>query len=79
MKIILGGTIIKVVRKVNKYRVECKSCKSMLEFTREDIKSNEVSPTSEFIICPVCEEIIEVRIKLDTGERLLRINVQPVN
>jgi len=48
------------------YRVVCDTCRSVLEYTGDDVKSaytgsaTGVSCHPKYVVCPMCDNIIEV-------------------
>jgi hypothetical protein len=55
--------------------VECDNCKSIISFTYEDVKREEVTNLfgnpvfiKRFIICPVCKDNIYIKHKEDEGD-----------
>lgn len=55
--------------------ITCPDCKSVLEYTYQDIKRREESTilglyisVTRYIVCPVCKRDIDVRPKVDIKE-----------
>lgn len=63
---------VKVIKYGNKRRTNCEYCESLLEFTKEDIKSVQTGMNDwEWqIVCPVCGEKITIKENITIKELL---------
>ena len=55
--------------------ITCPECKSVLEYTYEDIKSRDENTifgfyagVTRYIVCPVCKRDIDIRVKVEVKE-----------
>ena len=79
MKIIFRRCVIKVIRRVDSYKVTCRKCKSVIGFERDDIGTSPLS-RGGFIVCPVCSNEIQIIVasSMSGKEDFMVREVEPI-
>lgn len=52
--------MIKIIKRGSRTKITCENCGSLLMYESEDVK-RDYQRQFEFIICPVCNEKIEIK------------------